>query len=168
MKRALYILLISIACIPAFGQDFVARFMQETVSDSGIVCQVISPRMMEKLMDFHHTQTDTALTCEELTVKELAKVKTMQIVTAAHNGNAHYDCATGLLEDNPHRFIPLSQEDNHEGSNAIYVRRRGALIVELVLLQLRKANGSFTVVDLIGHMDDKFLQSLRTGTDGKP
>lgn len=168
MKRVLYILLISITCIPAYGQDFVARFMQEATPDSSIVCQVISPRMMERLTDFHHGQGDTTQTNEEISARELAKVKTMQIVTAVHNGSAHYKCATHLLEDNPHRFKPLSQEDTCEESTSVYVRRRGALIVELVMLRLQKNNHAFTVVDLIGHMDDKFLQSLRTHADDEP
>lgn len=168
MRRVLYFLTLIIACTAAHGQDFVSRFMQSTVPDSGMICQVISPKMMEKLIKFHHEQADTTIVYDELVMHELTKIKTVQIVTSVNNGHVHYNRAMTLLANNPQRFTSLSNEETKDGNTSVYMRKKGKAILELVTLQLRKKNDSFTVINLIGHMDDKFLQSLRTGADDKP
>ena len=65
-----------------------------------------------------------------------------------------FDDALQLARKNPKRY-KLHAEEEHK---KLYVRRRGKLIVEMVLFMVSESH--FSLINLTGNMNEKFLEQL--------
>lgn len=154
MKRLLCTLFM--ACIAFMAaaqneQDFAERYMKLYGEGTSLQCTTVSPLMIERILQLPASR-------DLGHVKEvLEQLKSIRIVSSSEpdRNSGFYEKASKLAKDNPRRYKPHSEQ---EGSS-IYLRKRGKLIVELVLLN-QGEGGNFTIVDLTGNMTEAFLREL--------
>lgn len=159
MKRALCLLWTVCLISSARGQDFASKFMEQCTKDGQVECQTVSPKMMEKVMEII-TQTEEK-DKTEIPEYVLSKLKSARIITAEKGGEELFQKAERLMEKNRNRFSPLADYTSGE-NNMIFVRRHDETVQELVMLNLN-AEKTFTIVNLTGDMDSKFMRMLSSG-----
>ncbi len=70
-----------------------------------------------------------------------------------------FNKAENLIEKNKNRFSPLMERPTDK-NNKIFVRKHNEMIRELVMLSLDTEDRTFTIVNLTGDMNDRFIQLL--------
>ena len=154
MKRLLCALLLACIGLTAAAQreqDFASRYMSLYGEGTELQCATVSPLMMERILQLPESH-------EGGHVREvLSQLKSIRVVSSktAGEGEALYDKAVELAKDNPRRYKPYAETD----AQSIYLRKRGGVIVELVLLTFND-EGVFNIVNLTGNMSDAFLREL--------
>lgn len=154
MKHLLCVLLMACIGLTAAAQreqDFASRYMSLYGEGAALQCATVSPLMMERILQLPESQ-------EGGHVREvLSQLKSIRVVSdkTAGAGEALYDKAVELAKDNPRRYKPYVETDGQ----SIYLRKRGGVIVELVLLTFND-EGVFNIVNLTGNMTDAFLREL--------
>lgn len=131
-------------------QDFASRFMSLHGDDAALECATVSPLMIERMMELPDSD-------DKAHVKQvLAKLKSIRVVSVKDDTEAEalYEKACDLARRNNKRYKPYSEAPDR----SIYMRKRGKLILEIVLL--RQGKDAFTIVNLTGNMTDAFLQEL--------
>lgn len=153
MKQFICILMAAFLAVAAWGQkeqDFASRYMALYAKGSSLECTTVSPLMMDKLLKLPSVEEDST------TKKVLAQLKSIRMITNANPAETAllYDNALKLARQNPKRY-QLQAEENEK---KIYVRHRGNLIVEIVLLM--KNETRLNLINLTGNMNKDFLQQL--------
>lgn len=154
MKHLLSVLLLACTGLTAAAQreqDFASRYMSLYGEGTGLQCATVSPLMMERILQLPESRDS------EHVREVLSQLKSIRVVSdkAADEGEALYDKAVELVKDNPRRYKPYAETDGQ----SIYLRKRGGIIVELVLLTYSD-EGVFNIVNLTGNMSDAFLREL--------
>ena len=131
-------------------QDFASRFMALHPKEAALECTTVSPVMMERMLQLPNVEDDASLR------QVLAQLKSIRMVTCNEAAHAEklFDDALKLARKNPKRY-KLHAEEEHK---KLYVRRRGKLIVEMVLFMV--AESHFSLINLTGNMNEKFLEQL--------
>ncbi|WP_336525273.1 DUF4252 domain-containing protein [Bacteroides acidifaciens] len=155
MKRILWVLLM-VCSSHTWGQDFASKFMEQ-YSGKEIQCQTVSPLMMEKLIDVMPLTNSEGN--ENVQEYLFSKLKSARIVTVTRNCENFFNKAENLIEKNKNRFSPLMERPTDK-NNKIFVRKHNEMIRELVMLSLDTEDRTFTIVNLTGDMNDRFIQLL--------
>ena len=153
MKHLICILMAALMTMAARGQkeqDFASRYMALYAQGTSLECTTVSPLMMEKLLKRPSVEEDSS------TKRVLAQLKSIRMVTNANPAETTllYENALKLARQNPKRYRLQAEEEEKK----IYVRRRGRLIVEMVLLM--KHDARLNLINLTGNMNEDFLQQL--------
>lgn len=153
MKRFLLTLLIACLTTAVWAQkeqDFASHYMELYAEGTSLSCTTVSPTMMERMLKLPDVEVDKQMRAI------LAQVKSIRIVSnSKHNESEKlYDKAVELAQHNSKRY-KLHTDD---GGKALYIRKRGKVVVEMVLLTMKAQ--SFYMVNLTGNMNDKFLQDI--------
>ncbi|MBR1712482.1 MAG: DUF4252 domain-containing protein [Alloprevotella sp.] len=153
MKR--YLFFLSILLLPALcgaqrEQDFASTYMRLNAEGTGLDCRTVSPVMMSKMMRIEEIGSNSEA------VRTLQNLKSVRVVTDADSDDtdALYDKAVSLLDANKNRYRLY---DEYEGKS-LYVRKRGKVIVELILLT--KNEGRLHIVNFTGTMTEAFVKTL--------
>lgn len=163
MKRALCLLL-ALAVVRTWGQDFASRFMTDFAADTLVHCCTVSPKMMDKLLRIHEGKEHTA-ECEQHIRYFLSKLKSARFIVGNRQGESYYRHAKELMEKNKKRFSLLAggATESTEQQTLLYMRKRDKVIVELVMLNLNEAEHAFNAVNFTGEIDDAFIRLLSRG-----
>ena len=153
MKHLICILMAALMAMAARGQkeqDFASRYMALYAKGSSLECTTVSPLMMDKLLKLPSVEEYST------TQKVLAQIKSIRMITNANPAETAllYDNALKLARQNPKRYRLQAEEEEKK----IYVRHRGRLIVEIVLLM--KNDTRLNLINLTGNMNEDFLQQL--------
>ena len=153
MKHLICILMAALMTMAARGQkeqDFASRYMALYAKGSSLECTTVSPLMMDKLLKLPSVEEYST------TKKVLAQIKSIRMITNANPAETAllYDNALKLARQNPKRYRLQAEEKEKK----IYVRHRGKLIVEIVLLM--KNDTRLNLINLTGNMNENFLQQL--------
>ena len=153
MKQFICILMAAFLDVAAWGQkeqDFASRYMALYAKGSSLECTTVSPLMMDKLLKLPSVEEYST------TKKVLAQIKSIRMITNANPAETAllYDNALKLARQNPKRYRLQAEEEEKK----IYVRHRGKLIVEIVLLM--KNDTRLNLINLTGNMNENFLQQL--------
>lgn len=154
MKRLfiLWVLLSFAFAAPAQNErDFAAQYMKiYGKDDTSLQLNTVSPSMMERVMNLDTVDKD-----ENMRML-MRQIKTVRILTATGEEAAedHYESAMQLAETNARRYQCYRSHENA----AIYLRKKKAVIVELVFISRNPQN--FRVIDLTGKMSEDFIQEL--------
>lgn len=154
MKRFLLILTIIFCCMPVAAQreqDFTTRYMALYGKDYELTNKTISPKMMERIMQLKSVEENKSIR------KVLSQIKSFSILSDNSESNAPelYQKACRLARQNAKRYAPYSEQDNQN----IYVRKRGKLIVEMVVVSL-KENNAFSLINITGNLSDDFIKQV--------
>lgn len=157
MRRYLLTLLILLAASlgTAFAQserqDFASRFMTLYAKDYRLDCTTVSPLMMEKMLRLPDVEDNA--TARQV----LAQLKSIRVITHDNGRDAPhlYANAQLLAQQNAQRYKPRAEE----ASKSLYLRKRGRVIVELVLFM--QTGSDFVLIDLTGNMTEAFLQQIQ-------
>lgn len=160
MKRALCLILILLSVHNIWGQDFASKFMEQYTESDGLQCQTVSPKMMEKIMEF--TDTSDEKQKKEISEHLLSKLKSARIITVTKHCKKNFRKAEQLIEMNSNRFAPW-KENTSETNNRLFVRKHDDVIRELVMLNWLPEEKIFTIINFTGEMDDLFMQQLSSG-----
>ncbi len=153
MKRTLSLFLVLLLSITAWAQneqDFASRFMSLYGKGTTLTCTTVSPLMMERMLRLPSVEDN------EQTRQVLQQLKSIRLVTntdAAETAKL-YDHAVKLAQRNKARYRLQCEEDDKK----LYTRKRGNVVVEMVLLM--KQNGHLSLVNLTGNMSDKFMEQI--------
>lgn len=153
MKRLLFLLALLCCAVTVAAQreqDFASRYMSLYGETAALECATVSPAMIERILQLPDSESTTH-------VKQvLAQLKSIRVVSgkALEEAGELYEKACSLAKRNSNRYKPY----NETADRSIYMRKRGKLILEIVLLQ--RAAEVFTIVSLTGNMSDDFLQEL--------
>lgn len=153
MKKWLFTLLFVLAAGTATAQreqDFALRYMHLYGEGTSLACKTVSPQMIARMMQL----TGDSATAFRQVLSQLKSIRVVQ------NGNptetaALYDKAAELAKANSRRYSLYAQTEDR----SIYLRKRGKLIVELVMLA-RTGEESFSIVNLTGNMTGDFIREL--------
>lgn len=153
MKRTLSLLLVALLSITAWAQkeqDFASRFMALYAKGTTMTCTTVSPLMMERMLRLPSVEDN------EQTKDVLKQVKSIRVVsnTSTEETVHLYEKAISLAQCNKARYHLQSEENEKK----LYARRRGKVVVELVLIT--KQNDHLSLVNLTGNMSDKFMEQL--------
>lgn len=153
MKHLLLTLLAALLSLTASAQqeqDFAARFIQLYGAEARLDCTTISPLMLERMMQLPDVEENNS------TKQVLAQLKSIRMVTSTEADRADllYDHARQLAQQNARRYRLHTEQEGR----SLYVRRRGRVIVEMVLLMKMEKN--FSLINLTGNMTDKFLNEV--------
>lgn len=151
-KWLLSLLLVLIAGTAAAQreQDFALRYMHLYGEGSSLDCKTVSPQMIARMMQLTE---DSATAFRQV----LSQLKSIRVV---HNGNPAegvelYGKAEELAKANKRRYTLYACTEDR----SIYLRKRGKLIVELVMLA-QTGGGNFSIVNLTGNMTGDFIREL--------
>lgn len=153
MKPLVTLFLAAVLTMPLMAQheeDFAAHFVELNGSEADLECTTVSPRMMERILMLPNDTTESD-TLRPL----LEQVKSVRIVNCTTTPEAAvllYEKAEVLAQYHPLDY----QRYGHDVDCAIYTRRRGEFIVELVLIM--QTEGTFCLVDLTGNMTGEILR----------
>lgn len=153
MKRILLTLIATLCSLLAFAQheqDFAARFMQLYGSSYPVSCTTVSPLMMERMLQLPDVEDNEATRQVLSQLKSIRMLQSHDISDVPHL----YANASKLAQRNPNRYKLYAQEQGKQ----LYVRRRGRIIVEMVLFMEQRH--TFSLINLTGNMTDNFLQQL--------
>ncbi len=130
--------------------DFAERFLKLYADDYQLECTTVSPAMMERMMHLPDVESN------EQTRKTLAQMKSIRMVRGTHAADAPHLFANAkrLAERNAQRFRRYAEDKG----KCLYTRRRGKLIVELILFM--QTDGGFVLIDLTGNMTAPFVDGL--------
>ncbi len=153
MKRTLSLLLVMLLSLTAWAQkeqDFASRYMALYAKGTTLTCTTVSPLMMERMLRLPSVEDN------EQMKDVLKQVKSIRLVTHTDAAEtAHlYEEAINLAQCNKARYRLQSEENEKK----LYVRRRGKVVVEMVLIT--KQNDHLSLVNLTGNMSDKFMEQL--------
>lgn len=131
-------------------QDFATRFMKLHSEGTTLQCTTVSPLMLEKMMQLPDIEADSS------TKEVFAQLKSIQMLTNTDEAETDqlYEKALQLAQHNTQRY--KLQAETHD--KILYIRRRGKVIVEMVLLM--KTEQHFNLINLTGNMTDKFLEQV--------
>nr|WP_321436040.1 DUF4252 domain-containing protein [uncultured Bacteroides sp.] len=158
MKSVLLILWMSLISISACAQDFASRFLENHRPDNNLTCEIISPKMIEKVMNLD-VNDDGGM------MNMISKLKSMQMVTTQVNGQKYYKEALGVLDKNSGRFEPYLSFEGKSENFQIMVRKKKNAILELVMLMCEKDD--FTIINFTGNMSKDFITRLAKSMDPK-
>lgn len=153
MRRLLTLLaglLMAVASWAQKEQDFASRYMALYAQGTTLSCTTVSPLMMERLLRLPSVDDNEQMR------QVLAQLKSIRMATntdAAETAELHRQ-AVRLARRNSARYKLWGSEDD----SYLYTRRRGRVIVEVVLIMKRA--GRFCLVDLTGNMDDRSINRL--------
>lgn len=155
MKRFITTLLVVIMPLIALAQkeqDFASRFMSLYGSGTSVTCTTVSPLMIERMMELPKVEEN------EQARQVLSQLKSIRVLTNSDvNETPHlFTNAKQLAEHNPSRYKLHAEEKDKK----LYVRRRGQIIVEVVLFMEQAKH--FSLIDLTGNMNDTFLEQVLT------
>lgn len=143
-------MLLSLTAWAQKEQDFASRYMALYAKGTTLTCTTVSPLMMERMLRLPSVEDN------EQMKGVLKQVKSIRLVT--HTDAAEtthlYEEAVNLAQCNKARYH-LQSEANEK---KLYVRRRGKVVVEMVLIT--KQNDHLSLVNLTGNMSDKFMEQL--------
>lgn len=131
-------------------QDFASRYMSLYAQGTSLSCTTVSPLMMERLLRLPSVEEN------EQAKQVLQQLKSIRVVSHTEVSEAQhlYHLATKLAENNSARYKLRAEEDD----KLLYSRRRGKLIVEIILMM--KQHDHFTLVDLTGNMNESFMEQI--------
>jgi len=143
-------LLLTLAASAQKEQDFALRYMHLYGETAALSCKTVSPQMIGRMMSLTE-ENETAFR------QVLSQIKSIRMVQSESREEAEtlYLKAEELAKANSHRYRPYAQTDDR----SIYLRKRGKLIVELVMLA-RLPNEGFSIVNLTGNMTGDFIHAL--------
>jgi len=146
----LLLALVSLAAAAQKEQDFASTFMRLYAQGTSASCTTVSPAMMPKMMELDEVEQNQDVS------RTLRSLKSVRLVSCRNKAEAEnlYEKAESLFKANNRRYRLF---DTYDGKS-LYTRRRGKVIVELILLTCRA--GQLTIVDLTGNMNEKFVHSL--------
>ena len=153
MKRILVLLLLTAAFLCAKAQreqDFASRYMALYAQGTSLSCTTVSPLMMERMMQLPSVEEN------EQAKKVLQQLKSIRMIQHSESSEAThlYNLATRLAQRNSARYKMRAEDHGRQ----LYVRKRGRLIVEMVLMM--KRNNHFCLVDLTGNMSESFMEQI--------
>lgn len=142
--------LISLAASAQKEQDFAARFMELHGSEAQLSCTTVSPLMLERMMQLPDVEGNDPMK------QVLAQLKSIRMVTGGEADKADqlYAQAQQLAQHNAQRYRLHTEEPG----KTLYIRKRGRVIVEMVLLVKMEKN--FSLINLTGNMTDQFLRQV--------
>lgn len=154
MKKLLSTLLLAFVCIAATAQkeeDFASRYMTLYGEGTSLSCATVSPSMIERMMQLPAEEDNASIK------QVLSHLKSIRVVTAANPEETPrlHEQAEALAKKNARRYKPYA----NDGNKSVYMRRRGELILEIVLIASHP-EGTFSIVNLTGNMDDDFISQL--------
>lgn len=153
MKQLLVSLLL--LCLPFAAaaqseEDFASRFMKLYGEGTSLKCMTVSPVMIERMMQLPSVEEN------EQAKQVLSQLKTIRVVsgTSPDGAESLYAHARQLAQHNAARYKLHAEEEG----KSLYTRRRGGVIVEMVLFM--NMEGQFSLINLTGNMTEKFLDQL--------
>lgn len=153
MKKWLLTLILALAMLPAAAQreqDFALRYMHLYGEGTSLTCKTVSPQMIARMMQL----TGDSATSVRQVLSQLKSIRVVQGESEAES-TKFYDKAEELAKTNSRRYTLYAQTD----TRSIYLRKRGKLIVELVMLARMEEEG-FSIVNLTGNMSSDFIREL--------
>lgn len=143
-------MLLSLTAWAQKEQDFAARFMSLYGKGTTLTCTTVSPLMMERMLRLPSVEDNEQMR------EVLKQVKSIRLVsnTNTDESSALYEKALKLAKRNKARYRLQAEEDDKK----LFARRRGTVVVEMVLLM--KQNGHLSLVNLTGNMSEKFMEQL--------
>ena len=153
MKPLLTFFLVLFLALPLMAQheeDFAAHFVELNGGEADLECTTVSPRMMERILMLPTDTTDSD-TLRPL-LEQVKSVRIITCTTTPETAALLYEKAEVLAQFHPLEY----QKYAHDSDCTIYTRRRGAFIVELVLIM--QTSGTFNLVDLTGNMTEEMLK----------
>lgn len=157
MKHWVLTLLLAAASLSLSAQgeeDFASRYMKLYAEGTSLTCSTVSPQMMARVMNVAEADNDPHLR------QVLSQMKSLRVVRSGKSEESGplYEKALSLLHHNAQRYQPYGDSDTEDGEG-LWVRRKGEVILEIVLLSHSAAEG-MSIVDLTGNMDDTFIVEL--------
>lgn len=155
MKKFLFtLILLMIVAFPSSAQqehDFAAHFMETYGNTEELTCTTVSPQMMERIIRLKEVEGG------DKNLQVLTQIKSIRIISCGQYSEAgvFYKKAGMLARENKKRYKRYAEKDD----TAIYIRRRGRLIVELVVIRL-KDEKNFSLLNFTGNMSDKFISQV--------
>lgn len=130
--------------------DFAERFLRLYADDYRLESTTVSPAMMQRMMQLPDVESN------EQARKALSQMKSIRMVRSSSSADAPHLFANArqLAEHNAQRFKRYAEDKG----KCLYTRRRGKLIVELILFM--QTDGGFVLIDLTGNMTERFVGSL--------
>lgn len=153
MKKWLLTFILALAMLPAAAQreqDFALRYMHLYGEGTSLTCKTVSPQMIARMMQL----TGDSATSVRQVLSQLKSIRVVQGEREAESAG-FYDKAEELAKANSRRYSLYAQTD----TRSIYLRKRGKLIVELVMLA-RTGDEGFSIVNLTGNMSSDFIREL--------
>ena len=153
--RTLLVLLLALAgLLPAAaqrGEDFASRYMALYGDRAALACKTISPAMMERIMKLDTVRHDAG------TRRVFAQLRSIRFVTAPDTALTRqlYAQAEDLARHNRRRYAAYAERDNL----SIYVRRRGNVLLELVVLLVDEKR-QFNILNFTGTMSEDFIRQV--------
>lgn len=137
--------------------DFAERFMELHAGSEQLQCITVGPNMMEKMLKLTEGQTNPE---EQQLGSLLAQCKSLRIVKAQADAETWRERAVALLEKSRPRYrIYTTEEVNADGSDRLWVRRKGRRIVELIVMSAAEAH-AFSAIDVTGTLDENFVRRI--------
>lgn len=153
MKKWLLTLILALTMLPVAAQreqDFALRYMHLYGEGTSLTCKTVSPQMIARMMQL----TGDSATSVRQVLSQLKSIRVVQGESEAES-TKFYDKAEELAKANSRRYTLYAQTD----TRSIYLRKRGKLIVELVMLARMEEEG-FSIVNLTGNMSSDFIREL--------
>lgn len=154
LLRSFCLLITMLCCLVSVNaqneQDFASRYMSLYAKTYSLECTTVSPLMFEKMMNLSDVKNDAQ-------IKEVfSQLKSIQVVDNAKQEETSYlyNKALQLVQHNEARYKQYAQRQ----SKRLFVRRKGKIIVEMVLFM--KYDHHFKLINLTGNMTDDFLKHL--------
>ena len=160
MKRVLFLLILTLGTLTVSAQDFASRFLKTCSEDSTLTCISVSPKMMDEVLKSKDDSEDV-----DRMKDIISDLKSMQILTSKKNSQIHFEKAKRMLENNMNRYIPFASYREGAESCQISIRKRGGVIIELVMLQ--KKEDRFRIINFTGNMDQDFIHRLMNAMNPK-
>ncbi len=153
MSRFLSILiglLLSVTSWAQNEQDFASRYMALYAQGTSLSCTTVSPLMMERLLQLPSVEGN------EQMKQVLSQLKSIRMAsnTDSDETTRLHRLAVKLARRNAARYKIWGSQ----GDKMLFTRRRGKVIVELVLIM--KKSGHFCLVDLTGNMGEQFIEQI--------
>lgn len=146
----LFLLLLPLGLRAGGEQDFASYFMANYAKGTSLTCSTVSPLMMEKMLQLPEANEDADMK------PILEKLKSIRFAVNADKGETPrlFTLANEVAERNAKRYKPWAVDDTKH----IYIRKRGQVIVEVVLVMTR--DELFHLVNLTGNLDEKLMMRL--------
>lgn len=154
MRIVLTLLLVLAGLLPAHAQreeDFASRYLSLYGKHDALVCKTISPAMMERIMKLDTVRHDADAR------RVFAQLKSIRFVTAPDTARTRelFAKAEDLARHNRRRYSAYAERDRL----SIYVRRRGDVLLELVVL-LVDPERQFNILNFTGTMSEDFIRQV--------
>lgn len=143
-------LLMALSAHAQHEQDFAERFMKLHAEKSSLQCTTVSPLMLERMMQLPDVKENEHM---QQVLKQLKSIRMVHNVDERETQKL-YDDALHLVTRNAARYKPYAKQQN----KSLYVRKRGKIIVEMVLLM--KHNKQLQLINLTGNMTEDFMKQL--------